>query len=152
MAEHQPMRIKVFLDASYAIALSSSSDSCHQQAVQLASELEAEKTRLITTRAVILEVGNALAKQRYRHAAVKLLNALEADPNIEIIPLSEDLYGRAVKLYRERPDKEWGLTDCVSFVAMQERGISEALTTDEHFQQAGLRALLQEDLSQGKPA
>ena len=146
------MRIKVFLDASYAIALSSSSDSCHPQAVQLASELEAAKTRLITTRAVILEVGNALAKQRYRQAAVKLLNALEADPNIEIVPLSEDLYARAVKLYRERPDKEWGLTDCISFVVMQERGISEALTTDEHFQQAGLRALLQEDLSQGKPA
>jgi len=120
------MRIKVFLDASYAIALSSSSDSCHPQAVQLASELEAAKTRLITTRAVILEVGNALAKQRYRQAAVKLLNALEADPNIEIVPLSEDLYARAVKLYRERPDKEWGLTDCVSFVVMQERGISEA--------------------------
>lgn len=136
------MKTEVFLDASYAIALSSFSDSFHQQAVNLASELEAAKTRLITTRAVILEIGNTLAKQRYRQAAVKLLNAFEADPNVEIAPLSEDLYARAVKLYRERPDKEWGLTDCVSFVVMQERGITAALTTDEHFQQAGFRVLL----------
>jgi len=141
------MKTEVLLDASYAIALSSSSDSFHQQAVQLASELEAAKTRLITTRAVILEIGNALAKQRYRQAAVKLLNALEADPNVEIVPLSEDLYARAVKLYRERPDKEWGLTDCVSFIVMQQREITEALTTDEHFEQAGFRVLLREDSS-----
>jgi predicted nucleic acid-binding protein len=62
-----------------------------------------------------------------------------------IVPLSEDLYARAFRLYRERADKEWGLTDCVSFVVMQDRKISEALTTDEHFQQAGFCALLLED-------
>ncbi|MDP2975594.1 MAG: PIN domain-containing protein [Anaerolineales bacterium] len=147
MVEHWPVRTEVFLDSSYSIALSSSSDSFHERAVRLANELEAAKTRLVTTRAVLLELGNALAKQRYRQAAVKLLNALEADHNVKIVPLSEDLYARAVKLYRERPDKEWGLTDCVSFVVMQERGITEALTTDEHFKQAGFRALLREDSS-----
>lgn len=146
------MKAEVFLDASYAIALSSSSDFFHQQAVQLAGELEAAKTRLITTRAVILEIGNALSKQRYRQAAVKLLNALEADLGVQVVPLSDDLYARAVKLYRERSDKEWGLTDCVSFVVMQERGMTEALTTDEHFQQAGFRVLLEKDSSHGKPA
>lgn len=46
--------------------------------------------------------------------------------------------------YREPPDKEWGLTDRVSFVVMQAREIADALTTDEHFQQAGFRALLRE--------
>jgi predicted nucleic acid-binding protein len=66
------------------------------------------------------------------------LSALEADPNVEIVPLSEPLYARALQLYRERPDKDWGLTDCVSFIVMQDRGITEALTPDEHFQQAGL--------------
>ncbi len=64
---------------------------------------------------------------------------------VTIVLLSEDLYARAFRLYRERADKEWGLTDCVSFVVMQERKISEALTTDEHFQQAGFHALLLED-------
>ena len=139
------MKTEVFLDAAYAIALSVPKDSYHQRAVLLADELAASKTRLVTTRAVMLEIGNALSKQRYRHAAVQLLHALEADPDVTIVPLSEDLYAQAFRLYRERPDKEWGLTDCISFIAMQARKITEALTTDEHFQQAGFRALLLED-------
>jgi len=138
------MKTEVFLDAAYAIALSVPKDSYHKRAVLLADELEASKTRLVTTRAVMLEIGNALSKQRYRHAAVELLRSLEADPNVTIVPLSENLYAQAFRLYRERPDKDWGLTDCISFIAMQGRKITEALTTDEHFQQAGFRALLLE--------
>ena len=93
------------------------------------------------------EIGNALAKQRYRDAASQLLEALESDPQVEIVPLAEQLYARALQLYRERPDKEWGLTDCVSFVVMQDRGITEALTADEHFQQTGFRVLLREPIA-----
>jgi len=92
-----------------------------------------------------LEIANALSGQRYRRAAMELLQSLEADPRVKIIPLSEALYAQAFRLYCERPDKEWGLTDCISFVVMQDRKITESLTTDEHFQQAGLRALLLED-------
>jgi uncharacterized protein len=90
----------------------------------------------------MLEIGNALARSRYRTNAVRLLQAMEHDPAVEIVPLSEELYARAVRMYRERPDKEWGLTDCVSFVVMQERRLTEALTTDDHFRQAGFRPLL----------
>lgn len=147
MGTKTKMQSDVFLDAAYAIALSVSNDLYHERAVFLADELEAAKTRLITTHAVMLEIGNALAKQRYRHAAVKLLYSLEADPNVEIIPLSKQLYERAFQLYRERSDKEWGLTDCVSFIVMQDLNITEALTTNEHFQQAGFQALLREDSS-----
>lgn len=63
---------------------------------------------------------------------------------MEIIPLSAELYTRALQMYRERPHKEWGLTDCVPFNVMEDRGMSEALTTDGHFQQAGFRVLLRE--------
>lgn len=139
------MRAKVFLDAAYAIALSVPKDQYHLRAVSLADELEASKTRLVTTRAVVLEIGNALSKQRYRQAAVELLASLEADSNVEIIPLSEELYAQAFQLYYNRPDKEWGLTDCISFIVMQDHKITEALTTDDHFQQAGFQALLLED-------
>jgi len=138
-------RTEIFLDAAYAIALSSPGDQHHARAVLLADELEATGTRLITTRAILLEIGNALAKMRHRQAAVELLEATERDPHVEIIPLSEQLYERAFQYYRERPDKEWGLTDCLSFLVMQDRGLTEALTTDEHFQQAGFRALLRDE-------
>jgi len=140
------MRAEVFLDTAYAIALSSPNDLFHQRAVQLADELKSAGTRLVTTRAILLEIGNALSKQRYRRAAVMLLDSLEIDPRVEIIPLSEQLYTRASQLFRERPDKEWTLTDCVSFIVMEDREISEALTTDDHFQQAGFHVLLRQEL------
>ena len=106
--------------------------------------MEGESRRLITSRAVVLEIGNALSKLRYRAPAVALLDAIERDPNVEIVPLSEELYRQSLALYRQHQDKEWGLTDCVSFVVMRERSITDALTTDDHFRQAGFRALLAE--------
>ena len=136
---------KIFLDAAYAIALSSVTYKYHQKAENLAKQIETEGIKLITTRAVILEIGNALAKLRYRAAAIELLNSIEEDPNIEIISLYEELYKRAIELYRQRQDKEWGITDCISFVVMEDYALTKALTTDDHFQQAGFRALLLED-------
>jgi predicted nucleic acid-binding protein len=133
---------EVFLDTAYAIALAAPSDQLHPKASELASRMQADGTRLVTTRAVLLEIGNALAKLRYRPAAIQLLGALEADPSVNIVPLSEALYSEAFQLYHSRPDKEWGLIDCVSFVVMQQRGLTEALTADEHFEQAGFRALM----------
>jgi predicted nucleic acid-binding protein len=133
---------EVFLDSSYAIALAAVTDQHHDRAVAIAGEMEQEKTRLISTRGVLLEIGNALARLRYRQAAVQLLASLESDPNVEIVPLTEQLYGEAFLIYQDRTDKEWSLTDCASFVVMQARGIREALTADHHFRQAGFRILL----------
>ena len=138
---------KVFLDTSYAIALSSPTDEHHHRAVELAEQLEAEGTQLVTTRAILLEIGNALSKLRYRQAAIRLLNALEHDPNVEIVPVTEELYQHAFELYRNRTDKEWGLIDCMSFVVMNERKLTDSLTADEHYRQAGFRVLLQESQS-----
>jgi len=134
----------VFLDAAYAIALAAPSDQLHTRAVALAERLEADRTLMVTTQAVLLEIGNALSKRRYRSAAVELLSALAADPSVDVVPLSPGLYSDAFDLYRGRSDKEWGLIDCASFVVMTARGITEALTADEHFEQAGFRALLRE--------
>lgn len=136
---------EVFLDTSYAIALSSTNDDFHNEALVLAAQLEGSGAKLITTRAVLLEIGNALSKLRYRQAAFVLLRSLETDPNIEIVPLSKELYSRALLLFSERTDKEWGLTDCVAIVVMQDRSIRAALTTDDHFRQAGFQVLLQKE-------
>ena len=138
------MKDEVFLDTGYVIALAVPRDLLHERAVDLAAQIEATGTRIVTTRAVTLEIGNALSRQRHRHAAAQLLNALETDPRVEIVPLSEQLFSWAFHLYCERHDKEWGLTDCISFIVMWERGITDALTADRHFQQAGFRALLRE--------
>jgi uncharacterized protein len=134
---------KVFLDTAYAIALAADSDQFHDRATALADQLEASKTRFVTTEAVLLEIGNALAKQRYRKAAVQLLASLASDPDVEIVPLTHGLFDRGFAFYCNRADKDWGLTDCLSFVVMTERGLTESLTSDDHFKQAGFIALLQ---------
>ncbi len=94
----------------------------------------------MTTQAVLLEIGNALSKQRYRAAAIKLLESLETDPSIEVVLFTNSLYKLAFNLFKQREDKEWVLVDCTSFIVMQDRGIIDALTADAHFQQAGFRA------------
>ena len=133
---------KIFLDTSYAVALSGRADENHPRAVELAQQLQASGTSLITTRAILLEIGNTLARARHREAAVKLLTALEHDAKVEIIPASDELYQRALTVYRDRADKEWGLIDCMSFVVMNDHGLTDALTADNHFRQAGFRVLL----------
>jgi predicted nucleic acid-binding protein len=133
---------ELFLDSSFAIAQASASDQYHEIAATLKARIKLEQPRLITTRAVFLEIGNWLAKRKYRSVAFPALWALENDPGLEIVPLTDDYYARALILFRDRADKEWGLVDCFSFVVMKERGIKQALTSDEHFEQAGFQALL----------
>ncbi len=131
----------VFLDSSYAIALAAVSDRLHTSAIEIAERMRAEQRHLVTTHAVLCEIANSLAKPRYRAAAVQLLHSIQADASIELVAISDDLLAKGFSLYSQRMDKQWGLTDCISFVVMQERGITEALTADGHFQQAGFVAL-----------
>ena len=135
---------EVFLDTSFAIALSSVTDKNYARAVEIANQIESNSTRLVTTQAILLEIGNALSKQRYRAAAIQLLESLETDPSVEVVLLTDSLYRLAFNLFKQRGDKEWGLVDCISFIVMQDRGIIDALTADTHFQQAGFRALLKD--------
>lgn len=132
----------VFLDTGFAIALLSPRDQYHTVALHWAAQIRQQGTKVITSDAVLLEIGAALAKLAYRPAAIKLIDGLRADPKVEIMPIDSRLFEIAYRLFRERPDKEWSLTDCASFVIMQERRISQALAADEHFKQAGLTPLL----------
>ena len=134
----------VFLDAAYLVALAIPRDQFHAAAVRLMEEVLARRIKMVTTRAVLLDFGNSLANPKLRPRAVRVFETFESDPFIEIVPLSEELFHKGLTLFRQRADKAWGLTDCISFVVMSERGISEALTADEHFEQAGFVALLNE--------
>ncbi|VFM95087.1 MAG: hypothetical protein BECKG1743D_GA0114223_101525 [Candidatus Kentron sp. G] len=133
------MNRPILLDTGYILALLNSRDEFHTRALQLADEIDG---RLITTEAVLLEIGNALAKLPRRELAVNTLNDLRDDESVEILPVGPDLFAKALAFYSHRMDKEWGLTDCMSFIVMKERKLTDALTTDHHFEQAGFRALL----------
>lgn len=66
------------------------------------------------------------------------------DPNVEVVPLTKELFISALRLFQSRSDKEWGIVDCLSCIVIQTYGITDVLTTDKHFQQMGFRVLLRE--------
>jgi len=136
------MNDKVFLDTAFVLALASPSDQYHEKAKELSRQIKKEGIALLTTRAILIEIGDAMAGQRRRKAGTVMLESLENDDNLEIFPSNEELYSKAFDLFASRSDQEWGMTDCISFVVMRDEKITEALTTDSHFQQAGFVALM----------
>jgi hypothetical protein len=137
---------KVFIDTSFFIALLNSNDGDHPQAVALQIQLTAAKVYKTTSEYVLLELGDGLSRLRFRHLASQLISFVDQDSSFEVIPSSTQLFRQSLALFNERPDKEWGLTDCSSFAIMRELNLDVALTADHHFQQAGFRALLLEPL------
>lgn len=132
---------ELLVDTSYAVALVSTRDQYHRVANRLADQFHA-RAKLVFTQAVCLEIGSSLAELPHRRAAVELLTGIRSDPGVVIVPMSDDLYTEALTLFANRPDKEWSLIDCISFVVMRRRGITSALTSDGHFAQAGFEPLM----------
>ncbi len=128
-----------FADTFYYLALANPSDDAHGRAKAITPGL---RRGVVTTEFVLVEVGNAMASPAARNSFLRLLRAQRSGRAVQIIPASSQLLERGVSLFEERPDKDWSVTDCISFVVMREHDLSDALTADHHFEQAGFRALL----------
>lgn len=100
--------------------------------------------KIITTNYVLAEVVALLTSplRISRPAIVTFIEGLKASPFVDLLHVDEVLDQDAWSLLRTRQDKEWSLVDCASFVLMQHRGITDALTSDHHFEQAGFIRLL----------
>lgn len=128
-----------FADTAFYVALLSSRDALHSRAVQF---LAGYSGRIVTTEFVLLEVANFNARPADRQRFVDLVARIRNDPQSQLIPATADLFARGVDLFAKRPDKYWSLTDCTSFIVMTDQKLIDALTADEHFEQAGFRVLL----------
>ena len=133
---------KVFVDTAAWIALINSNDEFHGSALLVMRQLQQQKCQLVTTDFVLLEVADALTSLKLRPKTIAFINRLRGLQDLPIMPLSQSLFELGWQLYSDRLDKDWGLTDCISFVVMEQEGISEALTSDRHFEQAGFIRLL----------
>jgi predicted nucleic acid-binding protein len=91
-----------------------------------------------------LEIGDGFAKIKHRLAGMRLIQRILLEDGYVIAPITNELMENAIRLYQLRADKEFGLTDCLSFILMRQEGLDAALTADRHFQQEGFRALLLE--------
>ncbi|HEU0008777.1 MAG TPA: PIN domain-containing protein [Verrucomicrobiae bacterium] len=129
----------VFADAFYFVARLNRRDQHHERVVAFSRDFRAH---LLTTDWILMEVADALAKSESRQRVRDFVFHLRQSAACEILPANREVLDRALELYHQHSDKEWTLTDCVSFVAMRERGVTEALTADHHFEQAGFVALL----------
>jgi len=130
---------RVFADTFYFFAMLNPRDAAHHRALTFASE-HAEP--IVTTAWIMTELADGLASSGNRSVFARLVARLQADPENELVPPSADLMARGIQLYDGRQDKKWSLTDCISFIVMQDRGITEALTGGHHFAQAGFKILL----------
>jgi predicted nucleic acid-binding protein len=128
----------VFADTGYWAALLNPKDQLHAKAGEVSSALG--KFRILTT--VLDELLAALSKVPLRLYAIRGVEAIRSNPNVEVVPQTSLQFESAFDNYRSISDKEWSLTDCASFVLMRERGLTEALAHDHHFEQAGFIALL----------
>ncbi len=125
----------VFADTFFYLALLRDDDPAHARALA-----EARLNRLIvTTEFVLLELGNACARAEDHADFLALVQGIRASSRITVVPLDSGLFERGLRRMGERADKDWSLTDCVSFVVMEDNAVTEALTGDRHFEQAGLR-------------
>ena len=131
-----------FADTVFWVALVVRADQHHARAQAWSQRVTGQ---LVTTDAVLTETANALARPDWRGHAVGLIDYLLGRADVTVVRTDPGLWGRGWELYGRRSDKGWGLTDCVSFVVMGDMGLTDALTADDHFRQAGFRAVLLED-------
>lgn len=133
---------RLLLDTVFIQALLNSRDQYYLQAIALLPRVR-NAAQVWVTEAVLIKVGNALSAFN-RIAAIQFIQQCYQTANMRVVSVDTELLSHALQLYQARPDKTWGLTDCISFAVMQEQGLIMAATADEHFLQAGYRALLLE--------
>jgi predicted nucleic acid-binding protein len=100
---------------------------------------------LLVTEYIFCETINHLSRRADRHRAATIIRLVFENPSYTFIHAASELFESGLQLHRDRPDKEWSLTDCISFHLMQARGVTCALAYDLHFEQAGFEALLRHD-------
>lgn len=135
---------RAFAGAFYFLAFLNETDQHHANVLAIASGPELE---IVTTAWVLTEVADAFGASRIRSRIPFFIRSLESDPDTRVVPATEGLFHQGLELYAVRQDKSWSLTDCISFVVMRDEGITDALTGDRHFAQAGFTALLADHAS-----
>lgn len=128
-----------FADTSFYVATTNKRDALHAHAMALAEQLDGQ---ILTTDFVVVELGNFFSDSPDRQSFLNLMSDFESDPWTTVLPATRELLRRGVELFSRRPDKDWPVTECISFVVMEDHGLTEALTADRHFAQAEFVPLL----------
>lgn len=134
---------EIFVDSAYWIAISSPKDQWRQSALR-AEKILPTSARLVTTEEVLSEFLAGLSRRgpSQRDKAVKAVRRIMNDPHIAVVRQSHLSFLRGVVRYKNRLDKGYSVTDCISMNIMKSRSISDVLTSDRHFTQEGFNILM----------
>lgn len=132
----------VFADSQYYIGILHPRDQWHLNALDAANSLS--NSQYITTEAVLGEVLAFFSDfgRDVRLNAAEAVQVILSDVNTEVLSVTPDMFREALALYKQRPDKSYSLTDCISMNICRERGITDVLSHDRHFSQEGLSVLM----------
>jgi predicted nucleic acid-binding protein len=131
--------MRAFADTYFFLDALNVRDVDHERALGYYARDDVE---LVTTTMVLSEVASAFSPRATRAKFVQLDREMRADPTVTIVPVASELFERGIDLYAARSDKDWSLVDCISFAVMESSGLTEALSGDHHFKQAGFSTLL----------
>jgi uncharacterized protein len=129
----------IFADTSFLVALLVPRDRYHAEATYW---MESIRGRIVTTDWVLVELSNFMSRSKSRRRVAGFVRDLQVDPRIDVVPASAAAIESGLNFYERHEDKEWSLTDCMSFQVMRREGIQQSLTADHHFEQAGFEILL----------
>lgn len=135
------MKNTYLLDTSYILALEIKNESAHQQVLPNWITLAKSKPLLVTTTYIFDETVTFFNSRNLHHKAVEVGNRLLLSPDIELVEIDRNLFNRGWQYFQKYQDKSYYLTDCLSFIVMEQREIVTALTLDRHFLQAGFQIL-----------
>ena len=131
----------VFADTGYRQAMPNPRDDLHEIAIRVTRSIH--PVHIVTSEMVLVEVLNQFSRGGVlRETALKMVAAIIRNPNVTVEPQTRDLFRRALEQFANRLDKDWSVTDCASFLIMEDRGLQEALAHDRHFEQSGFKVLL----------
>jgi len=135
----------VFWDTAAFVALGNRDDELHAAAIAASQELARAHARILTTDAVLTEVANTFSRTTLRPLAHQVIEAFQASVRVraaQLVHVDAGLWLRGWQFFLDRPDKNWSLTDCLSFLVMEDRKVRRAFTSDHHFVQAGFDKLI----------
>ncbi|MBI5676599.1 MAG: PIN domain-containing protein [Nitrospirae bacterium] len=129
----------IFIDSSYLIALEAADDQNHKKALLHWQELIMNLPMIVTTSYILNEVATFFNSRNNHDKAVEIGNNILNSSLVKFIHIDEPLFHDGWLYFRRHKDKSYSLTDCISFIVMNQHGIKTALTFDAHFIQAGFK-------------
>lgn len=135
------MKNAYFLDTSYILALEIVNEDAHQKVLQSWLTLAKSKPYVFTTTYIFDETVTFFNSRNLHSKAIEVGERLLKSPDIELIQIDNNLFRLGWQYFKKYKDKSYSLTDCLSFVVMEQQEIATALTLDRHFIQAGFQVL-----------